>query len=252
MTPLALSAFAALVLATSFIAGVFGMAGGMILMGGLLLLLPVPSAMVLHGLTQMTANGWRATLWRRHIDVRIVARYGLGLLAAAALFSSLSLVPDERVVFLFLGLVPFVPLVLPDRHVPQAGKRWGAETCGFVCTALQFLSGVSGPMLDVFFVRSAMDRRVVVATKAACQVITHIAKLIYFGVLIGGVTAAVFEPLVLSLAIGMAVLGTTLSRSVLERLTDAGFRRYTQWIVMAIGAVYLVRGIAGTWPATMG
>ena len=48
MTAPVVAFFAVLVLCTSFIAGVFGMAGGMILMGGLLLILPVANAMVLQ------------------------------------------------------------------------------------------------------------------------------------------------------------------------------------------------------------
>ena len=40
---------AASIIATSFLSGLFGMAGGMVLMGLLLVLLPVPAAMVLHG-----------------------------------------------------------------------------------------------------------------------------------------------------------------------------------------------------------
>ena len=37
---------------TSFLSGVFGMAGGMILVGILLVMIPVPEAMMLHGVTQ--------------------------------------------------------------------------------------------------------------------------------------------------------------------------------------------------------
>jgi hypothetical protein len=43
----------------------------------------------------------------------------------------------------------------------------------------------------------------------------------------------------------MAVLGTTLARPLLERLTDQTFRHVTTWLVMGIGAVYLVRGAVG-------
>src|SRR5690242_1273717 len=46
-------------LVTSFISGILGMAGGMILMGVLLASLTVPAAMLLHGITQFSANGWR-------------------------------------------------------------------------------------------------------------------------------------------------------------------------------------------------
>src|SRR5690606_5834164 len=42
------------VMATSFISGVFGMAGGMVLMGILVAMMPVSAAMVLHGAAQLT------------------------------------------------------------------------------------------------------------------------------------------------------------------------------------------------------
>ncbi|MEF3047841.1 TSUP family transporter [Pseudotabrizicola sp. L79] len=241
---MALLSFAALALATSFISGIFGMAGGMLLMGGLLLLFPVADAMVLHGITQMASNGWRAILWHRYIVWPIVGRYALGLISAGALFLSLHLVPDQRFVFLILGALPFISRVIPARWLPQATRRGGAELCGFVGTSFQLLSGVSGPLVDVFFVRTPLDRRAIVATKAACQVITHLAKLLYFGVLIGGATSASVSPLIMVLAVGCAIIGTTLARGFLERLSDHNFRRYTWWVVMSVGAVYLARGVS--------
>lgn len=171
-------AFAGAALITSFISGVFGMAGGMLLMGVLLFMVSVPDAMVLHGVTQMASNGWRSMLWRKYILWRVVARYVIGLVAAGMLFVSLVIVPDERVVLLLLGALPFIGRILPDKIMPQAPKRGGAELCGFICTSLQLLSGLSGPLLDMFFVHSDLDRRVVVATKAACQVVTHLSKLL--------------------------------------------------------------------------
>jgi uncharacterized protein len=243
MTAPVLVAFALLVASTAFLAGVFGMAGGMILMGGLLLMMSVPEAMMLHGITQVTSNGWRALLWFRWIDRRIVLRYLIGLIMAVLPFSAIRFVPAQGIVFLCLGIVPFLARVLPQRMVPQAGRPLGAEICGFVCTSLQLLSGVSGPMLDVFFARSQYDRRLVVATKAACQILTHLAKLAYFGFLIGGSAVAGSDPVVVGVAITMALLGTTLSRHVLERLTDQNFRAWTWWLVLAIGAVYIARGL---------
>ena len=55
-----LAALAAVAVVTSFISGIFGMAGGMLLIGFLLVFLPVPVAMVFHGVIQIAANGWRA------------------------------------------------------------------------------------------------------------------------------------------------------------------------------------------------
>jgi uncharacterized membrane protein YfcA len=240
-----LAAFAVLVLSTSFIAGVFGMAGGMILMGGLLLILPVASAMVLHGVTQLSSNGWRAVLWRAHVEWRIVLRYTAGLVLSAGLFSLVSFVPDQRLVFIFLGVIPFIPLLVPDRHVPRATSPGGAESCGFICTSMQLVSGVSGPTLDLYFVNTEIGRRAIVATKACCQVVTHLTKIAYFGLVLSAEDAGALTTAVFAIAIGAAIAGTTLARPVLERLSDQGFRRYTRYIIMGIGAVYLSKGVAG-------
>ena len=49
MTPSLLAVLLTAMAATSFLSGIFGMAGGMILMGLLLALFSVPEAMALHG-----------------------------------------------------------------------------------------------------------------------------------------------------------------------------------------------------------
>ncbi|WP_366658449.1 TSUP family transporter [Fodinicurvata sp. EGI_FJ10296] len=244
MTGTVILIFAALVFATSFLSGIFGMAGGMILMGGLLLMMPVPAAMILHGVTQMAANGWRAFLWRRYIDFGIVGRFTIGIVASFAVFSLIRLVPDERTVFIFLGLSPFVTRLIPTRLMIQVDRPWGGQICGFICTAFQYLAGVAGPLLDLFFVRTTMDRRTVVATKGACQTLSHLAKLGYFVSLIDA-AGEVLTPFIVVVAVASSMVGTTASRVVLDRISDAQFRQWTGRIVMAIGAVFLVRGILG-------
>ncbi len=241
--PLALIGLAVLVLGTSFLSGVFGIAGGMVLMGGLLFLLPVPAAMILHGVTQLAANGWRAVLWWRYIDFRVVARFAAGSAAALALFSFLLIVPDRATVLICLGLVPFMAFALPERYAPHARRRGAAEFAGFVGTGLQFVSGVSGPLLDAFLVRMPVDRRIIVASKSACQVMAHGTKLVYFGVIVTAGDGAVSAWLLL-MGAGLAVVGTSLARTVLDRITDRQYRTWTKTIVLGIGAVYLVQGFA--------
>src|SRR5690606_27309903 len=171
------------ILVTSFISGVFGMAGGMMLMAIMLLVIPVGTAMVLHGVTQLTANAWRAWLWRSHIAWRVVVRYVLGLVAALAMMGTIAFVPDRGVVLIALGLSPFVALAVPQRLAPQVDRPYGVQRCGFMICFMNLLVVVSVPLLDIFFVRSQMNRHHVVATKASCQTLAHTAKLFYFGAL---------------------------------------------------------------------
>jgi uncharacterized membrane protein YfcA len=233
------------VLGTSFMSGVFGMAGGMVLMGILVAYMPVAAAMIVHGTAQMTSNGWRALLWRRHIDFKIFRGYCVGLAVASLIFTFLGFVPDRAVVLLVLGALPFIALVLPARHVPQASSRFGAQLCGVLNTSLQFIAGVSGPLLDVFFIRSNMDRRTVVATKAACQTISHLAKLIYFSRALG--EEGSMEVMLVAVVVASAIMGTSLSKFVLERMSDNQFRRWTQTILLVIGVVYLTQGAYVLW-----
>jgi uncharacterized membrane protein YfcA len=238
--PLVLGLLAALMLVTSFVSGIFGMAGGMILMGALLPLLPVPAAMVLHAVSQMSSNSWRAALWVRYVEWWIFGRYVLGLLAAVACFAWIQIIPDQATVLIALGILPFIAIAIPDRLAPRADRAGGAELGGVIGTGLQLICGVSGPVLDVFFVRTMMDRRSVVATKAACQVVTHLTKLFYFGSLMDD-TGYVSWP-VIAIAVVTAIIGTSASRIVLERMTDVQFRKWTKILVMGIGAVYIAQG----------
>ena len=233
------------VLITSFISGILGMAGGMILMGVLLALLPLPAAMMLHGITQMAANGWRAWLWRTHVNWRVIRGYALGALLALAAFIVLQLVVSKPVAYLLLGVTPFISVMLPRRLALNVDHRGHPLFCGVICTGLQLLAGVSGPLLDVFFVQSAMDRRGVVATKAMSQTLGHLIKIIYFGgisAMSSSVTAGLSLPLIAACVV-LAFTGTSFSRRVLDKMSDANFRQWTQGTVLTMGVIYLASGL---------
>ena len=66
------------VLLTSTLSGVVGMAGGMILMAFLVTVLPVASAMILHGTVQSIANGSRFWLLRKNMVWLVIPPYLLG------------------------------------------------------------------------------------------------------------------------------------------------------------------------------
>src|SRR5258706_7427798 len=106
MTPLMIAALGLLMVATAFLSGLFGMAGGLILIGVLLTILPLPSAMVLHAITQMASNGWRAFLWRSHIQLRPVAVYLIGCALALGARSVKPYLPDKPGALLLLGVTP--------------------------------------------------------------------------------------------------------------------------------------------------
>jgi uncharacterized protein len=233
---------AAGVVVTSFLSGIFGMAGGMILMGLLLALMPLPAAMVLHAVTQVTSNGWRAWLWRAHIDWRIVGVFSAGSLVTALVFAAVAAIPSKGLALIILGLTPFLALALPEHARLNVARPVHAVVAGVVCMALQLVAGVSGPILDTFFIQSGLDRRGIVSTKAAVQTLSHAVKLVYFGTAVAVIGGEDLSPMILTLAIPLAIVGTQWSRKVLDKMSDEQFRRWSRVIIMALSVIYLGQG----------
>lgn len=230
------------VLATSFLSGIFGMAGGMILMGILLALVSVEKAMVIHGVAQFASNGWRALLWRRMILWRVFRGYALGAALVVAVLVTVDLTLSRPAVLIALGLTPFVAYLLPERLQLNVDRPGQPFLCGAVCMGVHMLSGVAGPLLDTFFVRSCMTRHEVVATKAASQTLSHCVRIAFFGALLAASGQQVDALLAIVLVVS-AVAGTSASKLVLDRMSDAGFRTWTRRIVLGLGAIYLASGV---------
>ena len=227
---------------TAMLSGVFGMAGGLVLMGALALVLPVQAAFVTHGILQLVANGWRAFLQRKHVRWDIVGWYALASLIAGGVVALLSFTPSKPLLFLMLGLVPFLTW-LPQKWINlDAGKPFQAFLSGLTVTGLNLTAGVAGPLLDIFFVRTELTRHAIVATKAATQVFAHTAKILVYGAPLLAGTGVGLPPLwVFALAIPLSMAGTAVGGLILNRVSDVDFKRWTRWIITAIGISYLVQ-----------
>ena len=228
---------------TAAISGVFGMAGGLLLKGSLALVLPVSATFVTHGLLQLVANGWRAILHRKFVSWRIVGVYALGAFTAGGLMAAVALEPTRATLFLLMGLVPFL-VWLPDRWLRlDAARPPQAFICGLGVTGVNLTAGVAGPVLDIFFVRTALTRHQIVATKAATQVFSHLMKIIVYGApLLAAKQSGGVPPVwVFALAIPLSMAGTVVGGTILNRVSDVNFKRWTRWIVTGVGITYLVQ-----------
>jgi len=230
------------VLLTATVSGVFGMAGGLMLMGALTLAMPVSAAMVSHGVVQFVSNGWRAVLHRKHINWRIILMYGVGSAIAAGLLALVTYSPTKAWVYLMLGLVPGLAWIPKSLFHLDAAKTHHAVACGLSVTGLNVIAGVSGPLLDVFFVRTTLTRHQIVATKAATQAFSHTVKMIFYGApLIGAATTGLPPWWFFAVAAPLAMIGAWLGGMVLDRMSDVNFLKWTRWIVTGLGVIYLIQ-----------
>lgn len=227
---------------TSMLSGIFGMAGGLILLGILLLILPVGTAIAVQGAIQLIANGSRAWMSRAYIDWKVLAIMTLGLVSVGIVLFIVRYQPDLPTVCITIGLLPVLLWIPQSWLALDASKPHHAFICGFLGGGVNLAVGVAGPTIDMFFIRTPMDRRAIIATKAAAQVVNHTGKIVFYWnatLVLGG-----FDWGIVALAAPFAIAGTSVGHWVLQRLTDANFKSWTRLIVTAIGIYYLARGIS--------
>jgi uncharacterized membrane protein YfcA len=183
-------------------------------------------------------------LWWRLVIWRIFWFYVLGATIAFALMRLIAFVPDKALVYFALGITPFLAELIPKDRRPNIEWRGVPFITGIFTTVIQFMAGVGGLFLDIFFNKSGLDRKTTNATKAITQTFSHVIRAVYFGSLagVGELKFVVWGP-----GIVLALVGAIAAPFVVERMSDHGFRRWTFVIIFVIAVVYLIRGGVLLW-----
>ena len=116
-----------------------------------------------------------------------------------------------------------------------------ATICGFLVTATQLVAGASGPVLDVFYVKSRLTRHQVLATKSVTQTSSHVIKLGYYLTVIGLTVDLPFW--VYMLVIAAASAGNSVGKSLVAKIDDVQFRYAGRIITLNMGTLFLGNGI---------
>ena len=225
---------------TSVLSGLVGMAGGAVLIAVLITILPVSSAMILHGATQAIANGSRTLLLREHLVWRLLPGYGLGAACAIGIATWLVLVPDPGVVLIAIGIFPWAAQWSSRLKGLDITQPMNTVLCGFSVTFAQLIAGAAGPILDVFYINSGLGRQAIVANKALTQTIGHLLRILYYGALIS--LTSDLPGWIFVASLGVAVLGTRVGTMLLARWNDADFTKLSRRIILTVATVCIFRG----------
>lgn len=234
---------------TAILSGIFGMAGGIIMMALLLSLMPVASAMVLHAAIQLVSNGWRCLLWRKHIVWRVTPVYGLGIVAGVIAISFIRYVPDKAIALIVVGSVPLLAMV-GERFIRLSILN-PVQTffTSLILTFIQMTGGVVGPLLDLLYNNAPLTRQEIVSTKALTQTVMHLTRLLYFGTLIplltgqGGWPEGLSSLHMLGFMVA-AIAGTTTAAPILKRIDDRLFKQLSRILIILISFYCLGRGVS--------
>ena len=231
-------------LGTATLSGVLGMAGGLLLFGVYSAALPLASAVVLHSGTQLMSNLGRVAVQHRFVMLGPVFAFILGSIPIYGLFRWWAPHIEAPQLFILLGSLTLGSFLIPRLAFMDASQPLGSAMAGALTTAAQLTGGVGGPLMDVFWVGVTLDRRAIVATKALTQAVAHVLRIAFWAPVAAAAWSDDIGPRTL-LGIAAATLaGTLLGSAILNRMGDGNFRRVTRGMVMVLGAVYLIRGLA--------
>lgn len=230
---------------TSLISGVFGMAGGLILMAIYSSIMPIELAMILHGYTQLFSNGFRSFLFKAHIQWKIIPLYLVGSFLITMLLSWVEFRPSKQLVLILLGLFPFTFLLKGLSGKLDITQKYRSFLCGSMVSMAQLLAGASGSILDIFFINSPLNKFEIMGTKAITQSLGHILKIaFYFSLLNFNQTPSIQLSTISILAIiPLVFLGGGLGKMILSRFSEEKFRMVSKIIIMLLGVGLFIQGV---------
>ncbi len=232
---------------------------GTLLLPAFALFVPVEHAIAMTAVVHLLNGLFKLALLRKHIDTRVLLRFGAPAVLAAVLgawlLSALGTLPalhaytafGHRFEILPLKLVIGVLLLLfamielaPKLRDLEFDARWqplGGALSGF----FGGLAGMQGALRSAFLARSGLDKQTFVATGAAIACVIDVSRLaVYAGTLL-----AVFGTLdhrLLACAVLAAFAGAWLGNRLLRKTTLRGLQRVVAAMLFAF-AIGLILGL---------
>ena len=215
-------------------------------MGVYLAFFPVEASMILHGGTQLTANGSRAYFLKKNIRWELLPTYFIGILPVLAAFYILKFVPSKGLIYILLGSFPFLSMILRSTNILYLTieKAFHAFWCGVFITIVHLTAGASGVVLTEFYIHSNLNRKEIVGTESLTQSTAHLCKLLYFvAVMSNWDQMSSIDGYVYPLIVVASILGTYLGKQVLLRLSDIHFKKYAKIIIRSVAVYFFLKGL---------
>jgi uncharacterized membrane protein YfcA len=232
---------------------------GTLLLPAFALFMPVEHAIAMTAVVHLLNGLFKLALLRKHIDAKVLLRFGLPALLAALLGAWLlsqlgalpalhaytafghrfEILPLKLVIGILLLLFAMIELV-PKLRDLEFDARWqplGGALSGF----FGGLAGMQGALRSAFLARSGLDKQAFVATGAAIACVIDLARLaVYAGTLLAAF--GTLDHRLLACAVLAAFAGAWLGNRLLHKTTLRGLQRVVAAMLFAF-AVGLILGL---------
>jgi uncharacterized membrane protein YfcA len=211
------------------------------LLAVMLLFLDPIEAIPIHGLVQLASNTSRAVAHARVVRLDLLWPFAMLLVPGALVALPLVQLAPADGLRLAIGIFVLIStwqtrwllLGLDPEHLAERPRF---ALLGAVTGFLSPLVGATGPFIAPFFLGIGLTRFELIGTKAACQAVTHLSKMLVFGIL--GFSFLTYLPLIIGMVVGV-VLGTALGTRALQHVGDERFVQLYR-IALTLVAIRLV------------
>tara|TARA_B100000029_G_scaffold35389_1_gene33291 strand:- start:332 stop:1090 length:759 start_codon:yes stop_codon:yes gene_type:complete len=177
---------------TSSISAVLGMGGGIILLGIMAIIIPEGYMVIaLHGIIQLISNTTRTYIFKQHLKWDIINKYIIGaiiglfisafIIISLTNFSGVTSANEIKFDILktLIGIFIIWYLFFKKKRKEVKNNK-SFVGVGLISGIATVFVGASGPLIAPFFLNRNLTKNNLIATKAACQTITHFGKIPLF------------------------------------------------------------------------
>ena len=215
-------------LLAAIVSAVTGVAGGVVLLSGLLLCVPVTAVVPIHGTVQFCAGASRMIAYRNHIRWTMVRPFIIGVLPGAVVGCyGLRLLHQLNPSWVLVAIASMVlisiarkPSTAQEPTTSQFKKR-NLLGLGFACGVIGMFVGSTGPLVSGWLLKHDVMKEAHIGSKSVMQGTAHLVKIPLFA---WGLDFD-FMPYfwALSAMIAAVILGTFLGKILLGRLSTERF-----------------------------
>ncbi|MGI3183565.1 TSUP family transporter [Nioella aestuarii] len=236
LSAVAFWALSAVSFLSSFITVSLGIGGGGLLLAVMASLVPPAALIPVHGVVQLGSNAGRAGMLFRHINGSALPGFAIGSLIGCALGGIIAIELPPALVQIGVGcFVIYSVFARPPKWL--SGWPW---LTGAVSSFLTMFFGATGLFVANFTKSLALPRHAHVATHATLMTLQHGLKVLVFGLL--GFAFGEWALVIITL-IAAGLVGTYTGRLLLNRMSDHGFKRALNILLILISARLIWSGL---------
>jgi uncharacterized membrane protein YfcA len=232
----------------SIVSAITGVAGGVLLLSGLILWVPATAVVPIHGLVQFAAGASRMIAFRHHINWSVVGPFIATMIPGACLGAyGLTFLYEINPSWVLLSIALVIAYTIRPQTTHgtksriQRQRHSGLLTLGFACGILGMFVGSTGPIVSSWLLKNGVLKEAHIGSKSVMQGSAHLVKIPLFTIGLNFDFSPHSDAIV-----GMVVLvfmGTWFGKWCLKRVSKRMFALMTKCILVSIVLKILITEI---------